>query len=158
METLLERWCDSRPWCRLICMCLGIFLVGLAAWSTVLRPVERQCTERQQQLVQEVRTNASLWPSASKTTLRPETQTAREMMPFSPLDFQGALEAVAKRRRTGAGIGVAGDPRTLFPAGTAGCAGRCFYDFAPKYGVTPAAGAGTCEIARSACWFVPCCY
>ncbi|VAX68757.1 HofO [Enterobacter kobei] len=89
METLLERWCDSRPWCRLICMCLGIFLVGLAAWSTVLRPVERECTERQQQLVQEVRTNASLWPSASKTALRPETQTAREMMPFSPLDFQG---------------------------------------------------------------------
>ena len=89
METLLERWCDSRPWCRLICMCLGIFLVGLAAWSTVLRPVESQCTERQQQLLQEVRTNASLWPSASKTTLRPETQTAREMMPFSPLDFQG---------------------------------------------------------------------
>ncbi|MDT9115894.1 HofO, partial [Escherichia coli] len=35
------------------------------------------------------RTNASLWPSASKTTLRPETQTAREMMPFSPLDFHG---------------------------------------------------------------------
>lgn len=89
METLLERWCESRPWCRRVCGGLGILLVGLAAWSTALRPVERQCAERQQQLVQAVRINASLWPFASKTTLRPETQTTREMMPFSPLDFQG---------------------------------------------------------------------
>ena len=89
METLLERWCESRPWCRLVCGGLGILLMGLTAWGVVLRPAERQCADQRQQLSQAARTNASLWPSASKSTLRPETQTAREMMPFSPLDFQG---------------------------------------------------------------------
>lgn len=89
MNTLSERWCASRPWCRLACGGLGIFLVVLAAWSILLRPVERQCAERQRQLIQNARTNASLWPVAIQVPFRPETQVAVEMPPFSPLDFQG---------------------------------------------------------------------
>ena len=86
MNILLERWCESRPW---ICWCLSTFLAGLAAWGTLLRPVERQCAERQSQLIQEARTNASLWPVVSTVPLRTETVQTPEMKPFSPLDFQG---------------------------------------------------------------------
>ena len=84
MNILLERWCESR-----LCWCLSTFLAGLAAWGTLLRPVERQCAERQSQLIQEARTNASLWPVVSTVPLRTETAQAPEMKPFSPLDFQG---------------------------------------------------------------------
>ncbi|MBE3287587.1 HofO [Enterobacter cloacae complex sp. P31C] len=89
MDTLLERWCESRPWCRLVCGGLAILLMGLAAWGVLLRPVEQQCAERQQQLIQAARTNASLWPTASQAPFSPQTRTALELKPFSPLDFQG---------------------------------------------------------------------
>ncbi|QFQ11087.1 HofO [Enterobacter sichuanensis] len=89
MNILLERWCESRPWIRGLCWCLSTFLAGLAAWGTLLRPVERQCAERENQLIQEARTNASLWPVVSTVPLRTETAQAPEMKPFSPLDFQG---------------------------------------------------------------------
>ena len=47
MDTLLERWCESRPWYRVLFWCLGSLLAGLAAWGTLLRPLDRQCAERQ---------------------------------------------------------------------------------------------------------------
>ncbi|STD23648.1 Uncharacterised protein [Enterobacter asburiae] len=28
MDTLLERWCESRPWYRVLFWCLGSFLAG----------------------------------------------------------------------------------------------------------------------------------
>ena len=89
METLLERWCESRPWCRLVCGGLGILLMGLTAWGVVLRPAERQCADLWQQLSQAARTNASLWPTACQVPFSPQTRTALEIKPFSPLDFQG---------------------------------------------------------------------
>ncbi|CZV39117.1 HofO family protein [Enterobacter cloacae] len=89
MDTLLERWCESRPWNRVLFWCLGSFLAGLAAWGTLLRPIDRQCAERQRQLIQDARTNAALWPAVRKGPFRPETPESRELTPFSPLDFQG---------------------------------------------------------------------
>ncbi|MFL4366077.1 HofO family protein [Enterobacter asburiae] len=89
MDTLLERWCESRPWYRVLFWCLGSLLAGLAAWGTLLRPVERQCAERQHQLIQDARTNAALWPAVRKMPFRPETPESRELISFSPLDFQG---------------------------------------------------------------------
>ncbi|MHC9005710.1 HofO family protein [Enterobacter adelaidei] len=89
MDTLLERWCENRPWHRVLCWCLSILFAGLAAWSTLLRPVDRLCAELQRQLMQDARANASLWPAASKIPFSPESQELQEMQPFSPLDFQG---------------------------------------------------------------------
>lgn len=89
MDTLLERWCESRPWYRVLFWCLGSLLAGLAAWGTLLRPLDRQCAERQRQLIQDVRTNAALWPAVRKVPFRTETTEVRELTPFSPLDFQG---------------------------------------------------------------------
>lgn len=40
MDTLLERWCRSRPWYRVLFWCLGSLLAGLAAWGTLLRPLD----------------------------------------------------------------------------------------------------------------------
>lgn len=89
MDTLLERWCESRPWSRVLFWCLGSFLAGLAAWGTLLRPVDRQCAERQRQLIQDARANAALWPAVRKVLFRPEAPESRELISFSPLDFQG---------------------------------------------------------------------
>ncbi|ENO0301139.1 HofO [Enterobacter asburiae] len=89
MDTLLERWCESRPWYRVLFWCLGSFLAGLAAWGTLLRPLDRQCAERQRQLIQDARTNAALWPAVRKVPFLTETTEALALTPFSPLDFQG---------------------------------------------------------------------
>ena len=89
MDTLLERWCESRPWYRVLLWCLGSLLAGLAAWGTLLRPLDRQCAERQRQLIQDARTNAALWSAVRKVPFRTETTEVRELTPFSPLDFQG---------------------------------------------------------------------
>lgn len=89
MNTLLERWCESRPWQRVLCWCMGSLLAGLAAWGALLRPVDRQCAERQRQLIEEVSTHASLWPVVRQRPFRPDTAKARVQTPFSPLDFQG---------------------------------------------------------------------
>ena len=89
MNTLLERWCESRPWHRVLCWCLGSLLAGLVAWGVLLRPVDRQCAEQQRQLIEDVSTNASLWPAVRKGPFRPDSAKARELAPFSPLDFQG---------------------------------------------------------------------
>ncbi|AHW96642.1 hypothetical protein [Enterobacter asburiae] len=88
MDTLLERWCESRPWYRVLFWCLGSFLAGLAAWGTLLRPLDRQCAERQRQLIQDARTNAALWPAVRKVPFLTETTEALALTPFSPLDFQ----------------------------------------------------------------------
>lgn len=88
MNTLLERWCESRSWIRVLCWCLGSLLAALAAWGTLLRPVDRQCAERQRQLIQDVRANAALWPAVRKAPFHPEMTEVRELTPFSPLDFQ----------------------------------------------------------------------
>ena len=89
MDTLLERWCESRPWHRVLCWCLGSLLAGLVAWGALLRPVDRQCAEQQRQLIEDVRTNAALWPAVRKVPFRPETTDTLALTPFSPLDFQG---------------------------------------------------------------------
>lgn len=89
MDTLLERWCESRPWYRVLFWCLGSLLAGLAAWGTLLRPLDRQCAERQRQLIQDARANAALWPAVRKVPFRPEVPDSRELISFSPLDFQG---------------------------------------------------------------------
>ena len=89
MDTLLERWCESRPWYRVLFWCLGRFLAGLAAWGTLLRPLDRQCAERQRQMIQDARTNAALWPAVRKVPFRPDAVKARALTPFSPLNFQG---------------------------------------------------------------------
>lgn len=57
-------------------------------WGTLLRPVDRQCGERQSQLNQGVRANAALWPAVSQMPSRPKTAQVRVLTPFSPLDFQ----------------------------------------------------------------------
>ncbi|HFK7269990.1 TPA: HofO [Enterobacter asburiae] len=88
MDTLLERWCESRPWYRVLFWCLGSFLAGLAAWGTLLRPLDRQCAERQRQLIQDARTNAALWPAVRKVPFFTETTEALALTPFSPLDFK----------------------------------------------------------------------
>ena len=88
MNTLLERWCESRPWHRVLCWCLGSLLAGLVAWGALLRPVDRQCAEQQRQLIENVSTNASLWPVVRKGPFLPDAAKARELAPFSPLDFQ----------------------------------------------------------------------
>ena len=88
MDTLLERWCESRPWYRVLFWCLGSFLAGLAAWGTLLRPLDRQCAERQRQLIQDARTNAALWSAVRKVPFLTETTEALALTPFSPLDFQ----------------------------------------------------------------------
>ncbi|MFJ3294207.1 HofO [Enterobacter asburiae] len=88
MNTLLERWCESHPWYRVLFWCLGSLLAGLAAWGTLLRPLDRQCAERQRQLIQDARTNAALWPAVRKVPFRPETTDTLALTPFSPLDFQ----------------------------------------------------------------------
>ncbi|CAM6967166.1 MULTISPECIES: HofO [Enterobacter] len=90
MDELLERWCESRPWGRVLLWCLGSFLAGLAAWGALLRPVDRLCAERQRLLMESVRANEALWPAVRKLPFRSETAEARVLMPFSPLDFQGA--------------------------------------------------------------------
>jgi len=89
VDTLLERWCESRPWYRVLFWCLGSLLAGLVAWGTLLRPVDRQCAERQRQLIQDARANAALWPAVRKVPFRPEAAESRELISFSPLDFQG---------------------------------------------------------------------
>ena len=89
MNTLLERWCESRPWHRVLCWCLGSLLAGLFAWGALLRPVDRQCAEQQRQLIEDVSTNASLWPVVRKGPFLPDAAKARELAPFSPLNFQG---------------------------------------------------------------------
>lgn len=89
MDTLLERWCESSPWYRVLFWCLGSLLAGLAAWGTLLRPLDRQCAERQRQLIQDARANAALWPAVRKMPFRPEAPESRELISFSPLDFQG---------------------------------------------------------------------
>ena len=89
MDTLLERWCENRPWHRGLCWCLSLLFVGLTAWSTILRPVDRLCAELQRQLMQDARANASLWLTAGKMPFSPEPSEAQKMQPFSPLDFQG---------------------------------------------------------------------
>lgn len=89
MDTLLERWCECRPWYRVLFWCLVSLLAGLAAWGTLLRPVDRQCAERQRQLIQNVRTNAALWPDVRKVPFLTKTAEVRALTPFSPLDFQG---------------------------------------------------------------------
>jgi len=88
VNTLLERWCESRPWHRVLCWCLGSLLAGLVAWGVLLRPVDRQCAEQQRQLIEDVSTNASLWPVVRKGPFRPDAAKARALTPFSPLDFQ----------------------------------------------------------------------
>jgi len=55
----------------------------------LLRPVDRQCAEQQRQLIEDVSTNASLWPAVRKGPFRPDSAKARELAPFSPLNFQG---------------------------------------------------------------------
>ena len=89
MDTLLERWCESRPWNRVLFWFLASLLAGLAAWGTMLRPVDGQSAERQRQRIQDVRTNAALWSAVRKTPFRPKITEALEKTPFSPLDFQG---------------------------------------------------------------------
>ncbi|RXW28307.1 HofO [Enterobacter ludwigii] len=89
MDTLLERWCENRPSHRVLCWCLSILFAGLAAWSMLLRPVDRLCAELQRQLMQDAGANASLWPVASKIPFSPASPKVQEMQPFSPLDFQG---------------------------------------------------------------------
>lgn len=89
MDTLLERWCESSPLNRVLFWFLASLLAGLAAWGTMLRPVDGQSAERQRQLIQDVRTNAALWSAVRKTPFRPKITEALEKTPFSPLDFQG---------------------------------------------------------------------
>ncbi|MHC0026357.1 HofO family protein [Enterobacter vonholyi] len=89
MDTLLERWCESRPWNRVLFWFLASLLAGLAAWGTMLRPVDGQSAERQRQLIQDVRTNAALWSAVRKTPFRPKITEVLKKTPFSPLDFQG---------------------------------------------------------------------
>ena len=89
MDTLLERWCESRPLNRVLFWFLASLLAGLAAWGTMLRPVDGQSAERQRQRIQDVRTNAALWSAVRKTPFRPKITEALEKTPFSPLDFQG---------------------------------------------------------------------
>ena len=89
MDTLLERWCESRPLNRVLFWFLASLLAGLAAWGTMLRPVYGQSAERQRQRIQDVRTNAALWSAVRKTPFRPKIMEALEKTPFSPLDFQG---------------------------------------------------------------------
>ena len=79
MNTLLERWCESRPWHRVLCWCLGSLLAGLVAWGALLRPVDRQCAEQQRQLIENVSTNASLWPVVRKGPFLPDAAKAREL-------------------------------------------------------------------------------
>ncbi len=163
MNTLLERWCESRPWHRVLCWCMGSLLAGLAAWGALLRPVDRQCAERQRQLIEEVSTHASLWPVVRKGPFRPDAVKARELAPFSPLDFQNDETTLVRWKPLQNGGELTLDaewqaiPELFFPSGTAGCGDRRLHDCATRHGVTPAAGAGTCEIARDFCWFVPCC-
>lgn len=88
MNILLERWCESRPGCRVLCWCLGTVLLGAAAWGMLLRPVYLQRVALQLQMADAVRTNASLWPAASNMPYQTETVEARVVQPFSPLDFQ----------------------------------------------------------------------
>ncbi len=55
----------------------GELLAGLAAWGTLLRPLDRQCAERQRQMIQDARTNAALWPAVRKVPFRTETTDTR---------------------------------------------------------------------------------
>lgn len=89
MDTLVERWCESRPRHRVLCWCLGSLLAGLVAWGTLLRPVDKQCAEQQRQLIEDVSTNAALWPAVRKVPFRPDAVKAQALTSFSPLDFQG---------------------------------------------------------------------
>lgn len=89
MNTLIERWCESRPRHRVLCWSLGSLLAGLVAWGTLLRPVDKQCAERQRQLIEDVSTNATLWPAVRKMPFLTKTAEVRALTPFSPLDFQG---------------------------------------------------------------------
>lgn len=142
----------------------GESLAGLVAWGALLRPVDRQCAEQQRQLIEDVSTNASLWPAVRKGPFRPDSAKARELAPFSPLNFQGDETTLVhwKPLQNGGELTLDAEwqaiPELFFPSGTAGCADRGFHDFATRYGVAPAAGAGTCEIARDVCWFAQCCY
>ena len=88
MNILLERWCESRPGCRVLGWCLGTVFLGAAAWGMLLRPVHLQCVALRLQVADAVRTNVSLWPAASKVPYQTETVEARGGQPFSPLDFQ----------------------------------------------------------------------
>ena len=88
MNILLERWCESRPGCRVLGWCLGTVFLGAVAWGTLLRPVHLQCVALRLQVTDAVRTNVSLWPAASKVPYQTETVEARGGQPFSPLDFQ----------------------------------------------------------------------
>ena len=70
---------------------LGILLMGLTAWGVVLRPAEAVCGSVAA-VERAARTNASLWPTACQVPFSPQTRTALEIKPFSPLDFKGRVQ------------------------------------------------------------------
>ena len=117
MNTLLERWCESRP---------GIGYsagarespAGLVAWGALLRPVDRQCAEQQRQLIENVSTNASLWPVVRKGLFLPDAAKTRELAPFSRSIFRTMRRrwftgSRCRMEGTDAGYGVAGHSGTF---------------------------------------------
>ncbi|MEH0887528.1 HofO [Enterobacter sp. UNJFSC 003] len=83
---MVERWCQCRPWQRVLCWFLSVLSLGVTAWGALLRPTHEQLAARQ--LLHAERTNASLWPAARKVPQQPVAPDVAVLRPFSPLDFQ----------------------------------------------------------------------
>jgi pilus assembly protein HofO len=90
VDTLFERWCESRLGWRVLGWCLGVVMLSVMLWTTLLRPVQKQRTALQLQLARTERFNASLWPAASKVLPPAITPVRLAVQPFSPLDFQSS--------------------------------------------------------------------
>ncbi|CAD5359444.1 HofO [Enterobacter cancerogenus] len=88
MERLVERWCTSPPWLRVLCWALCSTALVAIGWAALLRPVAEQIAEAQHQVSVAGRTNASLWSAVRKIPTETEEPVAPAVRPFSPLDFQ----------------------------------------------------------------------